>query len=160
MHIPFNNKAFWRRFFNLGNKQFGKFWFKQYCILNLNGQFVLNFGEYHANLPAVEVLGGIIKEDRHSLWCSYLLAILKNSKFSMLWYAFLKMWNLNGKENAVGLGREGTKGIFDALRKWFYLFCYWFHIKTAHRVIIPFNKILLGLYCKSKLMFCILFNLI
>lgn len=63
------------------------------------------------------------------------------------------------KKMLLALSREATKGIFDALHKWFDLSCYQFLIKTAHTVVIPFNKILFELYCKSKLIFCIFLNL-
>lgn len=92
-----------------------------------------------------------------SLWYSYILAMPENLIFNLLWYTLLKVWNWIVKEMQIALGRQDTKGIFDALHKWFYLSCYPFPIKTVHTVIIPL-KILLGLYCNTELMFCIFLN--
>lgn len=69
------------------------------------------------------------------------------------------MWNLGGtRKMLLALSREGTKGIFDAVYRPFYLTCYQFPIKITYIVIHPLDKIQFELYSKCKVMFCISLN--
>lgn len=122
-------------YFTSGNTQFGKFWFKQHCLPNSNNQVVLSLGDCHKISPQLRnEREGMIKED---IVCSVMQLRIDNARKLNIQLTLVHTFKSCGiwiaKKMQITLGRQDTKGILDALYKWFYPSCYPFPIRTGRK---------------------------